>query len=641
MRIRTQLLVVAICGLSAPAALAGDLPSRFTLGRYIPADSWMFINNVRNPERAWVDAQIDEVFQALKESGIDRDLSSLIMSLLGSDEQRAEFEANLDKVTKLVKAVRWGDMFGGETVFAERIISNLPGYEYMLLARGVEGSAEANMTGLAAILQEIASWSEELKLDHRTTDGTELWSLTIKDKPELTMGLSVFRKGDVIGMVMGNAAAGEILALMSGDSAKRAIVDTARFRTASAQVKAPETAIMFFDIKTLLHDITRFLDHMVAVEAARQEGAEPKEAAQVKQMLESIAGLFDMVDYSVTSMEMDGRRELTHTLTRVQEGKEKNPLAKVILNRQSFKRFDQYIPAEATGFSIDAFIDLELLYQVIIDFIRQHIPDGAEGIGKWNEWLVTVGFDPQRDLFDWWSGEIVNVTLPPAVVTPMGGSDSVLMVRVKNGELARTKVNALIDFAQKKLQEGGQMLMVSPAAVDAEGFREVTHPMIMMMVKPVIGVKDEWLIIGTSTGAINKCLAVAAGQAPSIMKNKRFREEGLIPKGPVRSASFTDTSNFGQELGAALGIIGMVGGMATASMPDQPEDARQAKRIAQTILSTMMKLSPVLQKLDFYSSESAVTTVDGLVMRQERVVTYKGPPSPGDPQTAEAPGASP
>ena len=175
----------------------------------------------------------------------------------------------------------------------------------------------------------------------------------------------------------------------------------------------------------------------------------------------------------------------------------------------------------------------------------------------------------------------------------------------------------------------------------AEGFRQVTHPMMMMMLKPVIGVKDEWLIVGTSAEAINKCLAVAGGDAPSIMENKRFREDGLIPKGPVRSASFTDTTNFGQELGAALGVIGMVGGMATASMPDQPEDARQAKRIAQTMLSTMMKLSPVLQKLDFYSSESAVTTVDGLVMRQERVVTYKGPPSPGTPHTADASSASP
>ena len=127
MRIRTGLLTVALCGLSAPAGLAGDLPARFTLGRYIPADSWMFINQVHNPERAWVEAQMDEVFQALKESGIDRDLTSLVLSLLGSDEQRAEFEVTLDKVTKLIKAVRWGDLFGGETAFAERIISRLRG----------------------------------------------------------------------------------------------------------------------------------------------------------------------------------------------------------------------------------------------------------------------------------------------------------------------------------------------------------------------------------------------------------------------------------------------------------------------------------------------------------------------------------
>jgi len=50
-----------------------------------------------------------------------------------------------------------------------------------------------------------------------------------------------------------------------------------------------------------------------------------------------------------------------------------------------------------------------------------------------------------------------------------------------------------------------------------------------------------------------------------------------------------------------------------------------------------MKLGPVLQKIDFYSSESSMGTYDGpLTMRSESVVTYK--PSKNDgATTAEAP----
>jgi hypothetical protein len=161
----------------------------------------------------------------------------------------------------------------------------------------------------------------------------------------------------------------------------------------------------------------------------------------------------------------------------------------------------------------------------------------------------------------------------------------------------------------------------------AEGFRQVTHPMLAMIFRPVIGVKGDWLVMGSSAEAVNQCFAVAAGKAPSILENERFKKEGIIPKGPVVSASFADTSKFGQELGQAVGMAGMVGGMMTAGI-DGP-DAAEKKQVIQRVMSVIMKLGPALQKLDFYSSESSVCTYDGnLTVRSERVVTYK--PSGGE-----------
>ncbi|MEK7785952.1 MAG: hypothetical protein AAB658_11110, partial [Chloroflexota bacterium] len=118
-------------------------------------------------------------------------------------------------------------------------------------------------------------------------------------------------------------------------------------------------------------------------------------------------------------------------------------------------------------------------------------------------------------------------------------------------------------------------------------------------------------------------------------------EEGLVPSGPVQSASFKDTSKFGQELGAAVGMAGMFGGMAVAGMPEKGDDERQAKRIVQSLLGMVMKLGPVLQKIDFYSSESSIATYDGkLTIRTESVVTYKKPKD-SDAKTAGAPQAPP
>ncbi|RME40116.1 MAG: hypothetical protein D6788_04095, partial [Planctomycetota bacterium] len=316
--------------------------------------------------------------------------------------------------------------------------------------------------------------------------------------------------------------------------------------------------------------------------------------------------------------------------------KKKCRLACAITDRKPFTRFDRYIPADATEFTLESFIDLEKIYALVLDFIRESGPEGEQLIAQWNQKLKEIGFDPQADLFAWWSGEMISITMPAAVVTPMSPTDSVFMIRVKDADLARRKVFGLIDLISQKLQESGQTLMVTPATVDAEGFRQVTHPALMMFLRPVIGVHHEWLMVGTSPGAINKCLAVASGKAPSIAQNDRFRKEGLMPKGPVRGCSFRDMSKMGQQLASVAAMAGMISGMVTASIPDDPPPMKKAKEAVQTGAGIVMKLAPVLQKIDFYRSTASVCTFDGdrtIVTR--RVLTYQ--PESDEVKTAAVP----
>jgi hypothetical protein len=200
------------------------------------------------------------------------------------------------------------------------------------------------------------------------------------------------------------------------------------------------------------------------------------------------------------------------------------------------------------------------------------------------------------------------------------------MIRVKDSKIAAEKVGGAINWIKGMLEKEAQQTLlynVNPSGL--EGFTEVTHPMIAMFLRPVWGVRDDWLMIGGSSDAIRKCLDVAAGKAPSIVKNERFQKEGLIPRGPVTAASFADTSKTAQELGQALGIASMVGGMMVAGIPGDPNDpeTKKGKEVVQKAFSIMMKLSPVVAKLDFFSSESSVTTCDGAFTRTEKVVTYK------------------
>jgi hypothetical protein len=71
-------------------------------------------------------------------------------------------------------------------------------------------------------------------------------------------------------------------------------------------------------------------------------------------------------------------------------------------------------------------------------------------------------------------------------------------------------------------------------------------------------------------------------------------------------------------------MIGMFGQMGVANIPETDAEAAKAKQLVRSILGILMKLGPVLQKIDFLSSESSITTYDGnLVLRKDSVVTYK------------------
>jgi hypothetical protein len=214
---------------------------------------------------------------------------------------------------------------------------------------------------------------------------------------------------------------------------------------------------------------------------------------------------------------------------------------------------------------------------------------------------------------------------------------------VKNADLAREKIFGWIDALAAKLKAEGQVLMISPAKLSVAGFREITHPMLAMMMKPVIGIREDWLVIGTNAAAVDKCLDVAARKSPSIAENARFKEEGLIPKDAVRSVSFKDTSKFGQEMGMAVGMIGMFGGMGLSGMPDTNPEEKRVKQIATSGLKILTSLAPVLQKINFYSSEASMSTYDGkLTLKSESVCTYKeheGKLGDGTPKAPKAPAA--
>ena len=557
---KVGLLALALGGFFSTTAWAGELPSRFTLGKYVPGDAWIYLHEVNTPERAWINKKWEAVFDALRSSGLDRDVTSLALSLIPGEENRIAAEATLEKWTGLVKSVGWSELCAKEFVYAQRIGQMPMGYEYFLLARSDSATAAKNASGLAKLLTEIAALKDGMEVTISEQHGAKIWSMAINFDSE-QMKIQLLQKGDVVALTVGPDSMSEVAALMAGKGKSPSIVKTERFASAIKRAESPEFMLSYMDTRSLFGGVKGLMKGFGAKLAAAKAAAakamaeqhgkngtqgektEKTERLEILDALNKVLDRCDVVDYVLETREMDGRRELRHTMTRLQEKKKKCTLARCFLERKAFQKFDRYIPAEATAFSLSTSVDLAGMYDFLLDVVKNDVPDGPAHLAKWDGLLASVGFEPKRDLFGWWSGEMITVEMPPAVVTPMGGADSVLMIRVKNPQLAREKIDAAIDFVSGLAQAQGQTLMIGPADVKAEGFRQITHPMLMMVMRPVIGVKDEWLMIGSSSAAINKCLDVAAGKAASIATNERFKKVGLpwarAPPSRSRPTSFS------------------------------------------------------------------------------------------------------
>lgn len=619
LKLCSRRILVVIFAVLPTVALAGPTAQPFTLGKYVPQDCWMFIHGIHSPERDFIDAHWSRVIEEVKKSGVDAEIKKLILGGV-SPADRAGFEQAWNTAVKLFQGVRWGDLVAKEMVFAERLGAITP--DLILMFRSAEDSVSSNVQGLKSILDTLGSLSESAAVTENEIDGIKVYNL---GAPGFPVSVHLFNKDDIVGIVVGQRALGDVLALMAQKPRGEAIVDSPRFKQAAAELPTPEHAIGFFDFHMLMLNLDSMLQTIFESVVADGAGLD-EDALRSRRIISKILDHFAFLDYSMFSGRTEGLSEITTSTTRLRADAMDKPLCKMLTARKPFEKFDKYIPADATGFNVSTSLDLQQLYRAILDFIRDEVPGGPEAMERWANIQSDIEFDVEADLLSWWSGEMVSVNLAPAVKGPFASGDFVIFIRVKNAELATAKVNAGIDRLAAILKGFDQVLMLSEVSdVNAPGFRSMTHPLIAMQgLKFIVGVADGHLVISNSAVAINACLDTAAGKAPSIAENERFKQEGLLPSGPVCGASFTDLSNLGQELGAAFFMMGMVG----TFMPDEPEI-----RPVKAIINMLGRLSPAIAQIDFYSSSASVCTFDGQMWTTTQVMNYK--PAPKKPEPAQ------
>lgn len=593
----TRTLTLAVALLIASPAWAAEPSERFSLARAVPAESWLYVHGAHNPERDFIDKHWSHVFATLKTSGIDKDVKTFLESTFKTPEEKDKFTARWDKFVLLTQQVQWCDLAAHEAVYFQHSLK-----DHNLLLRPSTETLDANTKALVALFDEVGALLES-PVEHAARNKAEVWTLKVGDSG---FSFNLFRHGQILGLSDNAEIMTQTIALLAGDaSPAKTLVDSTRYRSAVSDLPAPEDSVTFLDMRGLWSGMKQIIKTSITAD-------DPAQEQKVEQVWTNVVDQLDFLDYVAVVEQTEGLRTRCNTVVKLADGARTRKLCTALADRKPIAAVLDRIPQDASGYRAGAGADFATIYSLVKDFVEKNFDEGPKWLAQWGQWQQENGFNLQDDVLSWIDGQYLVVTLPPAIQTGMGGGDGVLMLKVRDGAKA-------LDTINKHLDRYKEAVMIAPAAdVKAEGFRSVTHPMMMMfgMLGGITyGVDGEWLYVTNSTAALNKCLARAKGQGASIAANERFQKEGLAPKGAVTGASFTDTTNWGPQLAMGLGM-GMP--MAAMMIPQTEETAP-----VRSVFSMMGKLAPALAQINFELSTSTVSTFQNDRWLSETVNNYK------------------
>ena len=635
------LLALGALALPARSQDASSQPQNaFSLIQAVPDDVFLVTASRYNPERDFLHAYWYEVWLAFEESGVIDEVTDLVLSL-AEEEVAAELSRVCERFCGLCAEVDWLGMGRGEVVFAERILGPTTwgdhGFTVMpdmvMLVRTDAETTEANYGALAAILaaavEEInAASGMELELREVESDAfrsTVFDLVQIPDAPSIA--LSVGATEDVLVMAFGHGIGGEVFGLLTGQEGA-SIADNPRLRAALAALPPAEDGFEFFDVQALAAGLDRvgdglfdMLDQQLAHHGDESGG---QATAPARAIVDRLIDSLGVIQYSATTHQTDGHSVYSDSVTALAPDAASNPIYPVVTGGAPVTQFARYIPKETTSYSVNGGFDLGALYTYVEETVLLAGEKGEHVLALWEGFQEEQGFDIHEDVLGWIEGSGVSAEFE------VDGKDAwILMVRVTDEDTANEKIawvlQAVPAFVDQVAAEQPMLAMFKPTVTPSdreglEGFHEIAVG--AMLPRPLaIGVRDAWMIVGSSADAVLVSQATAAGTHPSVRENEALMGRAIVPGEEVGSASFTDHAGTAEEIAGMLRGFSMMGGMIAANIPDP-----DGQKVVSSLCKMLGRLAPVVEAIDFYSASSAVTTFDGKAWKSSSVTHYVPPP---------------
>jgi hypothetical protein len=596
------------------------------LRQAVPADAYMAVDAVHNPERDYQRAYMADIWRTVQDEKLVERVSAIIANQT-KDQKLDDAKAVLEELKAAVAPIDFKSLCEAkEIVVAQQmeVFFNI----HLVLARLTPEAATNCEQGVKNLFDVIVKHAgDKVSVSSEQVGAATMTTLHFPPGPP-PYSPTIARVGDVLLFASSERLARRSLAMLQGSGEASKFSDP-RLVEALKQLPAPEDALVFFDARQMfsqVRDIGKFI---------RDQKPGDAKAERASSMMEKIVDEASILDYVVAAEFTEGQKNCKTSLIKMMADADSKALVSAVEGGQPFEHWERLVPADAVSYSLSTGVNLHPIYERVIAFLHDNVPESGPALEKFAKMQEKLGVQLDEDILQSFSGESISITLPGDSAT--SGHQHVVALRCEKPERIRELLHKLVDAVQQFPAVKAQQLQLVECK-DLDGFEEVSASMLALVgKKPVIGFHDGWMIIGSEPKAVERLLDAWSGKSPGIDQSAQFQRFGVKIEGPVRAVGYNDVAenirHAAQSLDKAGAVASMFVGMAAAKVDkDHPNPQIE---VANELLKLVPSVAKVIGKFDFLEGRLQVTQQgDDPHTFIQRSVTLVRPPAEKENKSA-------
>ncbi|MBL8817767.1 MAG: hypothetical protein JNL58_17205 [Planctomyces sp.] len=584
-----------------------------------PPSVFLAVYAKQNPERDYQKKYYEDILKTVRSTKIMDRALQMVQRRMGETDVE-QLNSVRDAVTNAFANVEWAKVTNSsETLYVQRM--EAPTSHHVILCSMEEGGASSLATGISNLFDLAVNASGgNLTKTTETAGGVEFTVLQLP--PGAPMAPAVGVDGNVFVFTTSLAFAGESLDYYHNPD-KESKFEDARVVEAMKHLPAAEDSIVFYDGAAMSDQLNSMIEFVRNV-----AGGNP-DAARGIDLMTRIFTEVSAHDFELTVEYTEGFQNRSASYGRMKSGTEEGLMAKMMSHQQAFENWQTWVPENASAYSLSSGVNLHPAYEWMMEVIPSVFPEAQQGLDQFAQIQDQIDLHLDADILQSFPGETVSLSFPGKTPSPFGGksSESAMFMRCTNPDRIQALLARAMEMIKQNQQAKEQGIDMVPIE-GMEGFSEIkANSFGMVGIKPVIGFKDGWMVMGSHLEAVKAALETRSGSGSTIVDSDSFKNFNLEVKGPVQSISYKNNAEATRQAADLMQQLGIMGPALISMAPKNANGPDLQPLIEAAQLLPLV--SQIVRKFDFIESTMSVTQdgpESGSYVRQS--VTLIRPPAP-------------